>query len=489
MKNEDVMTSESHPIYVDFVPEEHTNTPGRLGMTFAPGMKTLGMRGRWDRDLMSDLRALREEYRADVLVSVMEEHEYGGYGIPELFEHDLIEGIEILRFAIEDMNVPKEAEAKEYEALIKEIVRRLKDGENVVVHCRGGLGRTGTVAACVLVALGRHTADEAIDAVRDARKGTVQTRDQEEFVSRFEDTLHERERVPVRLEDLHSLSPKEDRRVGAILGLAVGDALGATYEFCTPDEVPEGPLNMAGGGWLGLEPGETTDDTALTRAVLIGYEDGSLDLRRVRDEMLSWQDTDPKDIGNQTRKALDYLRSHPDALSLPEDPDAQGNGAVMRAAAHGVKARDANEAVENAWREAGLTHPSWECRASSALVAALVAHLGDGKQPEEALEHSFSLLEAKDETGKRVRETLRPLEDYEHSPGGWTIYTTRLAVLGLLDATEFRSGVETVIRLGGDADTNGAVAGALLGARFGASVISLEWLRGLEMKEELLALI
>lgn len=293
----------------------------------------------------------------------------------------------------------------------------------------------------------------------------------------------------MRLEDLHSLTPKEDRRAGAILGLAIGDALGATYEFCTPDEIPQEPLEIVGGGWLDLEPGETTDDTALTRAVLKGYEDGSLDLRRVRDEMLSWQDTDPKDIGNQTRKALDYLRSHPDALSLPEDPDAQGNGAVMRAAPHGVKARDAIEAAENAWREAGLTHPSWECRASSALVAALVAHLVDGRQPEEALEHAFSLLESKDETGKRVRETLRPLEVYSHDPGGWTVYTTRLALLCLLDATSFREGVEAAVRLGGDADTNGAVAGALLGARFGASKIPSRWLENLAGSEDLLRLI
>jgi ADP-ribosylglycohydrolase len=171
--------------------------------------------------------------------------------------------------------------------------------------------------------------------------------------------------------DPYARSSREDLPAGAILGLAVGDALGATYEFCSPREVPQGPLEMVGGGWLGLEPGETTDDTALTKAVLTGYEGGSLDLRRVRDAMLSWQDTDPKDIGNQTHRALDYLRSHPDALFLPEDPDAQGNGAVMRAAAHGVKARSAEEAAENAWAEAALTHPSWVARASSALVTSV----------------------------------------------------------------------------------------------------------------------
>lgn len=192
MSNAQVMTSETHPIYADFVPEEHTKMPGRLGMTFAPGMKTLGQRGRWNRDLETDLRVLREEYGADVLVSVMEEHEYQGYKIPELFEQDTVEGIEVLRFAIEDMNVPREAEAEEYEGLILNVVDRLRDGKNVVVHCRGGLGRTGTVAACVLVALGYHSAGEAIGAVRAARRGTVQTRDQEDFVRRFEETLRER---------------------------------------------------------------------------------------------------------------------------------------------------------------------------------------------------------------------------------------------------------------------------------------------------------
>jgi protein-tyrosine phosphatase len=187
------MTSETHPIWVDFVHEEDTKVPGRLGMTFAPGMKTPGKHGRWDRDLKADLRVLREEYGVEVLVSLMEEHEYHGYGISELFERELIEGIEVLRFGIEDMNIPKEAEAEDYEVFIHNICDHLERGQNVVIHCRGGLGRTGTVAACVLVALRRHTAEEAIKAVRKARRGTVQTHEQEEFVRRFEGSLGERE--------------------------------------------------------------------------------------------------------------------------------------------------------------------------------------------------------------------------------------------------------------------------------------------------------
>lgn len=87
----------------------------------------------------------------------------------------------------------------------------------------------------------------------------------------------------MRLKDLGRLTPRDDRRVWAILGLAVGDALGAAYEFCSPEDVPAGPLKIVGGGWLDLEPGETTYDTALAKAVLEGYREGPLDLRRVRD--------------------------------------------------------------------------------------------------------------------------------------------------------------------------------------------------------------
>jgi protein-tyrosine phosphatase len=192
MRDEWVGTSETDPIEVNFLPDDELGTPGRLGMTFAPGMWAGSVRGRWERNLAADIRALEEDYDTNVLVSLMEEHEYSGYRIPELLERDRIEGIEILRFAIEDMSVPRESESEKFEAFVQDAVQRLEQSQNVVVHCRGGLGRTGTLAACVLVALGRHTADEAIATVREARKGTVQTREQEDFVRLFEGMVRAR---------------------------------------------------------------------------------------------------------------------------------------------------------------------------------------------------------------------------------------------------------------------------------------------------------
>ena len=191
MRDEWVRTSETDPISVDLLSDDEVGTPGRLGMTFAPGMWAGSVRGRWERDLAADMRALEKKHETNVLVSLMEDHEYRGYRIPELLEQESIGNIEILRFAIEDVGVPREAESERFQTFVQDVVRRLEEDQNVVVHCRGGLGRTGTLAACVLVALGRHAADEAIAAVREARKGTIQTREQEDFVRLFEGVVRE----------------------------------------------------------------------------------------------------------------------------------------------------------------------------------------------------------------------------------------------------------------------------------------------------------
>ncbi|MDP9437643.1 MAG: ADP-ribosylglycohydrolase family protein, partial [Actinomycetota bacterium] len=166
---------------------------------------------------------------------------------------------------------------------------------------------------------------------------------------------------------------------------------------------------------------------------------------------------------------------------------AQGNGAVMRAAPHGVMSRSPEEAFDNAFAEAALTHPSWEARTSAALVAALIACLVEGASPEEALESAYVLAERAG--GGDVRRVFAPADSYRHDPGGWTVYTTRLALWSLLDAEDFRTGVERVVRLAGDADTNGAVAGALLGARFGVKEIPAGWIATLLFKDEVLKLL
>jgi protein-tyrosine phosphatase len=175
-------TSESDPIQVDFLPPEALEVPGRLGMTFAPGKQT---EGRWDRDLETDLQRLREEYDAEVLVSLMEHSEYSDLGIPELFQKAEDLGIEVLHLPIPDGSVPMDPEADDYRALIEDIAERLKEGQTVLAHCRGGQGRSGLVAASVLVTLG-HPAVGALELVRRTREGAVETPEQEDRVHFFE---------------------------------------------------------------------------------------------------------------------------------------------------------------------------------------------------------------------------------------------------------------------------------------------------------------
>lgn len=147
MREGQIRTSHSHPIRVDQLPENEVAASGRLGMTFAPGMQADALGGYWQRDMATDMRALREEYGTDVLLSLMENEEYLYYGIPELLETErqAIEdpnvetnaGIEVIRYPIQDMGVPGEAESEEFSRFIGEVVEYLEAGKNVVAHCRG----------------------------------------------------------------------------------------------------------------------------------------------------------------------------------------------------------------------------------------------------------------------------------------------------------------------------------------------------------------
>jgi len=182
----DFMTSETHPLRVDFLESSEYPLLRKLGLTFAPGKKQLGaVSGNWDRDLKSDCYRLRHHYQMDTLVSLVEESELSDLGIADLENECRVQGIELIRFPLKDFSVPPSP--KQFAVLIREIVKRLKDGKTVAVHCKGGLGRAGLTAACAVIALSdcKVSGAGAIEAVRAARKGAVETLEQETFVGNF----------------------------------------------------------------------------------------------------------------------------------------------------------------------------------------------------------------------------------------------------------------------------------------------------------------
>jgi protein-tyrosine phosphatase len=178
-----VRTSVSSPLLLDFI--ESLSLPGRLGLTMAPGKKGSSYYGSpWDRDLDADLERLVSTYRTDLLVSLLEPHEYELLKIPDLLDRARERGMRVRHLPIRDVSVPGGAKRGEFAGLIDEIVGELEAGNTVVTHCRGGLGRAGMTAACVLVRSG-VAPDEAIATVRFFRKRAIETLEQEQYIGRF----------------------------------------------------------------------------------------------------------------------------------------------------------------------------------------------------------------------------------------------------------------------------------------------------------------
>jgi ADP-ribosylglycohydrolase/protein-tyrosine phosphatase len=176
-------TSTTNPLRVDWVPLADVpglaGTGGALGMTLLPGKRRHGYSGPHWRDPAADARRLRDAHGCSTLLLLVEdvdlEMSRAGESIPALEAA----GVRVVRHPVRDMEVPTDPTA--FRATLADVLARVRDGERVVVACRGGLGRTGTAVACLLVDAG-VPADEAIARVREARPGTIERRVQEEFV-------------------------------------------------------------------------------------------------------------------------------------------------------------------------------------------------------------------------------------------------------------------------------------------------------------------
>jgi protein-tyrosine phosphatase len=164
------------PFPVDLLWVGPADLPGRLAMGFAPGR----MAGRWEtRDLEVDLRSLRRDHGLVHLVCLLEDHELELLGIPDLLPRAEAEGLKALHAPLPDGGTPSSPEAME--TLVQRILSWLEVGEGVFLHCWAGMGRTGTVASACLIARG-FSAAEAMERVRKARPGAVETPAQERFL-------------------------------------------------------------------------------------------------------------------------------------------------------------------------------------------------------------------------------------------------------------------------------------------------------------------
>jgi ADP-ribosyl-[dinitrogen reductase] hydrolase len=268
-----------------------------------------------------------------------------------------------------------------------------------------------------------------------------------------------------------------DRAAGAYLGLAVGDALGATVEFMTPREIREvhgEHRNLIGGGWLKLRKGRVTDDTemslALGNAILAA---GGIDAGAIAEAFSDWMRTKPVDIGHTVRRGICQYRLN-GTLEVPESEHDAGNGACMRCLPIALFTLGAaEEAVAEANRiQSHVTHHSRLADAGTLTVIRMVqlALVGRPKSDLHLLADDLVAAEPQYRFDRRRME----------NPGGYLVETLRAVFQALFATDSFETALVDVVNRGGDADTTGAILGMIAGALYGPGAIPRRWLGVLE---------
>lgn len=151
---------------------------GRLGLTLCPGKKD-GGRG-WDRNIEDDLRIIRN-WGASTVVSLIEPHELDFLQVSGLGDVVTRYGMRWIHLPIRDCDIPDQRFEQGWQTAGPAIHQLIQAGDRVLIHCRGGLGRTGLVAALILVERGCLPRD-AVHRVRAVRPGAIETAAQEHYV-------------------------------------------------------------------------------------------------------------------------------------------------------------------------------------------------------------------------------------------------------------------------------------------------------------------
>lgn len=270
-----------------------------------------------------------------------------------------------------------------------------------------------------------------------------------------------------------------DRALGAYLGLAVGDALGATVEFMTPREISHtygSHQDICGGGWLHLKPGQVTDDTEMTLALGQAIlQAGGFRAQTIAEAFDGWLKSKPVDVGHTVRRGIVRFRTHGTTSGGVDDFDA-GNGAVMRALPVALACLGASDADlrRAATLQAHITHNAPLADAGLVTVLRMVQralHNSDGAyQAMIASAHAlYGEFSHYDFTRKK-----------QTNPSGFLPETLRAVFQAFVRTDSFEAALIDVVNRGGDADTTGAILGFMAGALYGARAIPLRWLKALD---------
>jgi ADP-ribosyl-[dinitrogen reductase] hydrolase len=443
---------------------------GRIGLSFCPGKQSRSVGGfDWRRDLAVDLDAV-SEWGAVAVISLIEDHEIDALGVSNLASEVAARGMQWFHLPIPDVTAPGADFEHGWRSAGPHVRGLLASGQSVFIHCKGGLGRAGTVTARLLIELGEAEPKDAIARVREVRRGAIETVSQEDH--------------------LHSIWNIYDRARGCLLGLAVGDALGTTIEF-RPRDSYDHMTDMVGGGPFGLEPGTWTDDTsmalALAEALLASAAQGSaFEPVEAQSRFVDWWRNgaysptgDCFDIGITTSQALGRFEATGDPISGSADPYSAGNGSLMRlapVAIWGVHEDHSNVACV-ARRQSATTHAAPACLDACDAYSLILRAAILGADFEGAL------TQAHGEYGPVIAPIIagswRGKQRHQISSSGFVAHSLEAALWCVASTDNFDDAVLLAANLGDDADTTAAITGQLAGALYGASSVRKSWLEKL----------
>jgi ADP-ribosyl-[dinitrogen reductase] hydrolase len=291
-----------------------------------------------------------------------------------------------------------------------------------------------------------------------------------------------------------------ERYRGALLGLAVGDALGTTLEFKAPGTFK--PItDMVGGGPFGLRPGQWTDDTSMALCLAESLiEKRGFDPKDQMDRYCRWWKEGYLsstgtcfDIGITVKTALAYYLRTGEPFAGSPDPFTAGNGSLMRLAPVVLAFRRNFElAIHNAGESSRTTHAAPTTVDACRYFAGLLLGALEGRSKEELLSSFF--CPAPDRAYWK-RHSLSP-EIAEIADGsfkqkeppviigsGFVVRSLEAVLWAFHRSDSFRERALLAVNLGNDADTTGAIYGQLAGAFYGADAISEDWVERLARRE------
>jgi ADP-ribosyl-[dinitrogen reductase] hydrolase len=380
--------SDTHPLRID----SFSLWAGKVGLTICPGKRqAASTTGSWDRDLNSDLTVI-EDWPADSVISLLESHEMEYLHVPQLPERMVESCLNWLHMPIVDQMAPEAAFLKQWRYVRLVLAHQLMQGQQVLLHCMGGLGRAGTVAAMLCIDAGMPAWD-AIRTVRAARsQRAIETREQEAFLESYTPEF--------------VLTPENVRASLTLWGGAAGDALGYPVEFEDSDWIYRhyGDQGIHPQNFFGTP--QISDDTQMTLYTLASLADNKEkpQLPILRKAWLHWFEGQTRLPASATTPALSRLQSdravnHPRApgntcMSALRDGargslndrvnQSKGTGAVMRIAPIAfLNDRDEREKVILAMESAALTHGHDYGIGVTALFTAMLSRRVYGHEKQE----------------------------------------------------------------------------------------------------------